>query len=193
MASFAVVNVRDGGLSGLMTTLDHDRAKTFRLREVIDVPTMTPLTLLKRYYPNATQPLDYVSIDVEGHELEVLRSWPLSRRAWCVNVFTIENNHWCNQTEGILPQIAQILGPAYTHVRSLGVDELFVRKSPCRHAAVPLMAPPYHIPNYADPQSPTRLSPGGLLARPRAALLRNAPRGKAVGLDVAFDVIGSRL
>ena len=168
-ASFAVVNVPDGGLSGLTTTLDHDRAKSFGpMRQVLDVPTITPLTLLKRYYPNATQPLDYVSIDVEGHELEVLRSWPLSRTAWCVNVFTVENNHWCNRTEGILPQIAQILGAEYKHVRSLGVDELFVRKTPCRHAAVPIKAPPYHIPRYVDPRAPgsRQQRAGGPFARP---------------------------
>ena len=102
------------------------------------------------------------------HELEVLRSWPLSRTAWCVNVFTVENNHWCNRTEGILPQIAQILGAEYKHVRSLGVDELFVRKTPCRHAAVPLKAPPYHIPRYVDPRAPSsrQQRAGGPFARP---------------------------
>ena len=152
MASFAVVNVADGGLSGLTTTLDHARAKTFGpMRRTLNVPTVSPLSLLKKYYSNASKPLDYVSIDVEGHELEVLRSWPLSRTAWCVNVFTVENNHWCNRTEGILPQVKQILGSEYTHVRSLGVDELFVRRTPCSQATVALKMPPYHVPRYADP------------------------------------------
>lgn len=154
-ASFAVVNVADGGLSGLTTTLDHARAQTFGpMRSVLTVPTVSPLSLLKKYYPNATKALDYVSIDVEGHELEVLRSWPLSRSAWCVNVFTVENNHWCNRTEGILPQVKQILGSDYTHVRSLGVDELFVRRTPCSQATVALKMPPYRVPQYIDPSHP---------------------------------------
>ena len=156
-ASFAVVNVADGGLSGLTTTLDHARAKTFGpMRSVLSVPTVSPLSLLKKYYPNATKAIDYVSIDVEGHELEVLRSWPLSRSAWCVNVFTVENNHWCNRTEGIVPQIKQILGSEYTHVRSLGVDELFIRRTPCSQATVALKMPPYRVPAYVDPSYPVQ-------------------------------------
>lgn len=109
-AEFSVVNVADGGLSGLSDTLDHARAKTFGpMRGVFNVPTVSPLTLLKTHYKNASRALDFVSIDVEGHELEVLRAWPLrgggsrvsdqrgtkpGTKPWCVNVFTVENNHW---------------------------------------------------------------------------------------------------
>lgn len=150
-AEFSVVNVPDGGLSGLSNTLDHARARGFGPTRRVTVPTLSPRTLLKRHY-NATLAIDYVSIDVEGHELEVLRAWPGgalrgANAPWCVNVFTIENNHYFNRTEGILPQIMQILGGQYTHVRSMGVDELFVRRTPCATASVPLRPPPYMSPS----------------------------------------------
>ena len=94
------------------------------------VRTVTPVALLTQYYALNTT-IDYVSLDVfcneamnpelafpsslpnllietllgqvEGHELEVLRAWPWDSH-WCVSVFTIENNHWCNATSGILPE-----------------------------------------------------------------------------------------
>lgn len=171
VASFAVVNVPDGGLSGLSNTLDHARAKDFGpMRKTMDVPTLSPLTLLRKHYPNSREPLDYVSIDVEGHELQILRSWPLHRDAWCVNVFTIENNHWCNSTVGILPQVKQILGAEYTHVRSMGVDEIFIRRTQCPNTVVPLMPPPYtHFPSFAESSA----SPAKLKAQARLAELMN--------------------
>ena len=67
---------------------------------------------------------------VEGHELEVMRAWPFKHGKWCVSLFTIENNHWCNATQGILPVLRTLL-PDYEHVRSVGVDEVFKRKVPC--------------------------------------------------------------
>ena len=114
---FAVVNVPDGGLSGLDTTLDHARAKAFgplrrfayvlalppltlryiltlhgpvHAHRTITMPTVSPSSLLrKHYYPDRRQggglavnhvapgqsrtiSIDYVSLDVEGHELEVM-------------------------------------------------------------------------------------------------------------------------
>ena len=73
---------------------------------------------------------------MEGHELEVLRAWPFGQR-WCVSVFTIENNHHCNRTQGILHQLHQLM-PEYAHVRAVGHDEVFVRRTPCQNTAVPL-------------------------------------------------------
>ena len=63
--------------------------------------------------------------------------------------------HRCNSSQGILGQIKQILGHEYTHVRSLGVDELFVRKQRCPSASVPLQPPPYNrYPNFGLPVGP---------------------------------------
>ena len=136
-AEFAVVRVPDGGLSGLSTTID-ERARKFGVKGTVSVPTFSPQTILTKYYSESTHStLDYVSIDVEGHELEVLRSWPFgsaedvsSGNSWCVNMFTIENNHWCNNTRGILPELRRLM-PLYEHVRSIGPDELFVRRERC--------------------------------------------------------------
>ena len=55
-----------------------------------------------------------------------------------------------------MPQIKQILGSEYTHVRSLGVDELFIRRTPCSQATVALKVPPYRVPAYVDPSYPVQ-------------------------------------
>ena len=127
-AQFSVVNVPDGGLSGLATTLDVARARSHGPIRTVSVPTVTPRSVLDRYYM-ANRTLDYVSIDVEGHELEVMRAWPFNSK-WCVSVFTIENNHWCNKSRGVLNELKALM-PAYEHVNSIGPDELFVRRTPC--------------------------------------------------------------
>ena len=130
-SAFQVVNVPDGGLSGLTETLDA-RARSIHAPRTLRVPTVTPLEVLTTYY-NQTKTIDYVSLDVEGHELEVMRAFPL-RGPWCVTAFTIENNAWCNKSHGILPQLREILGAEYEHRRSIGADEVFVRRSPCRRS-----------------------------------------------------------
>ena len=90
--------------------------------------------MLRRHYAsNAT--IDYVSLDVEGHELEVIRAWPF-RHGPCVSIFTIENNHWCNSSTGVLPELKRLM-PDYFHLRSIGIDEVFVRSEPCKGSVVP--------------------------------------------------------
>ena len=127
-AEFGIVNVADGGLSGLADTLDAARGHEFGRIRTVTVPTVSPSTVLRRHYAqNST--IDYVSVDVEGHELEVIRAWPF-RSGPCISVFTIENNHWCNLTQGILPQLQHLM-PDYRHLRSVGPDEIFVRRKRC--------------------------------------------------------------
>ena len=128
-ADFGIVNVPDGGLSGLASTLDLARGRSFGRIRAVSVPTVTPRTILRTYYDKVTT-LDYVSLDVEGHELETMRAWPFKHGKWCVSLFSIENNHWCNATKGILPVLLQLM-PEYDHVRSIGPDEIFRRRVPC--------------------------------------------------------------
>ena len=135
-ALFGVVNVPDGGLSGLADTLDVARGRGFGGIRAVQVPTVTPRTILKTYYHNITT-IDYVSLDVEGHELEVMRAWPFKHGKWCVSLFTIENNHWCNATQGVVNELKALM-PEYQHFRSIGPDELFVRKTPCPKTNLPL-------------------------------------------------------
>lgn len=130
-ASFSRVGAPDGGLSGLQSTLDHARARSFGEKQ-LTVPTMTPTRLLSTYYNHSSmRVIDYVSLDVEGHELEVVRAWPFESDAWCVGVFTIENNLWCDG-KTMLPELKRLLEPhGYRHKRAIGPDELFVRTRPC--------------------------------------------------------------
>lgn len=63
-AQFGVVNVPDGGLSGLSTTLDNARATSFGSVITKRVPTLTPRSILRRHY-RSNSTIDYVSLDGE--------------------------------------------------------------------------------------------------------------------------------
>lgn len=57
-----------------------------------DVPAQTLATLLTEV--DAPPVIDYLSIDVEGHELEVLAGMDFAR--WHVRLITIEHNLYCD-------------------------------------------------------------------------------------------------
>ena len=128
---FERVSDPNGGLSGLPSAhFDKARASGFQ-KTMIKVNASTPVSLLSRHYPTA-RAIDYVSLDVEGSELDVLQSWPFDGR-WCVDAWTIENNFWCNDGT-ILPALTEMLGKqGYEYTGRIWVDEVFVRKQPCEH------------------------------------------------------------
>ena len=92
------LRVFDGnnGLSGLLRSMStragsiHQR---FRSR-AIRVETITPLAVLQEYYAQ-NKTIDFVSLDVEGGEIPVIKAWPFDEK--CVRVFSIEDNNWCNE------------------------------------------------------------------------------------------------
>lgn len=56
---------------------------------VISVQTISLDDMLKKY--NAPRHIDYMSIDTEGSEYEILRDFPF--KDWDIQLFTIEHNH----------------------------------------------------------------------------------------------------
>tara|TARA_B100000513_G_scaffold169410_1_gene85286 strand:- start:606 stop:1487 length:882 start_codon:yes stop_codon:yes gene_type:complete len=176
VATFGVVNVRDGGLSGLMNTLDTVRGKRFGKIRTVDAPTVTPRTILERHYASI-ETIDYVSLDVEGHELEVMRAWPFHAR-WCISVFTIENNHWCNASHGILEELKHLM-PQYVHLTSIGVDEVFVRKVSCANTKLTYPGTPVRTPSRRFRNGRSDLSPS--TARRGRSARRTRPDGGAGG------------
>jgi len=110
--------------------------------ETFAVPAITPIQLLDKYYPASGQPghtsgtprtvIDLVSLDVEGAELPVLRTWPFSDPRWCVQAFSIENNGWCHVSDSTLPEMRRILAQhSYRHAGGVFYDEVFLREPPC--------------------------------------------------------------
>lgn len=121
---------------------------------LVQVNAVTPSRLLSEHYaPNAT--IDFVSMDIEGGEFAVLRSWPWHR--YCVNVrlpprldatsgglaarpncgfrcavaqvWSLEN--WRTPRD-LRPAYEQLLGPhGYLHSRRISNDEIFVRHPRC--------------------------------------------------------------
>lgn len=116
--------------------------------------------LLEKHY-NQTRNIDFASIDVEGAELKIMRQWPFDD--WCVSVFTIENNMWCDSQHSFLPDLKRILGPhGYHYRRRMWVDEIFVKKTPCR---------PF-------PHPPTAELEMAALRKQQAAALRESRNGE---------------
>ena len=100
----------------------------------VNVELTTPAALLAAHLPRRV-PIDYVNIDVEQLEVPILRVWPWE--AHCVTLFNIENEP-PKGAPSQLPQLKALLEPhGYTHKGRLGVDELFLRNSPCPRAAEP--------------------------------------------------------
>ena len=94
----------------------------------VHVELTTPAALLAAHLPPHTA-IDYVNIDVEQLELAILRVWPWE--AYCVTLFNIENSP-PNNGPSLLPELEALLQPrGYTHRGRIGVDELFLRESPC--------------------------------------------------------------
>lgn len=63
------------GLSGITQHLrEHHRQYHSQYGKTVSKKAITPSTLLKTY--NAPKQIDYVSIDTEGSEYEILKAWP---------------------------------------------------------------------------------------------------------------------
>lgn len=73
-----------GHLSGAMVT-----AGPFtKSKEIIKVPTKTMRSILKMC--SAPSTIDYLSLDVEGHEYEVMKNFPFDE--YTINCITVEHN-----------------------------------------------------------------------------------------------------
>ncbi|HWP26705.1 MAG TPA: FkbM family methyltransferase [Xanthobacteraceae bacterium] len=90
-------------LAGPHSALDRDRmTHGAQPARVIEVPTRTLDSILQE--AGAPSPIDFLSIDVEGHELEVLRGFSFAR--WRPRLIVIEDHveglakHWFMQSNG---------------------------------------------------------------------------------------------
>jgi FkbM family methyltransferase len=84
----------DPELSGLSQSAGHDHYATRRAAgETFDVTTVSLNDLLEAH--NAPELIDYMSVDTEGSELDILEAFDFARRR--VTLFSIEHNHTANE------------------------------------------------------------------------------------------------
>lgn len=84
----------------------------------VNVPMFTLNTIMLKY-PLVTH-IDFISIDTEGTELEVLKGFDINR--WQPTLFLIENNH--ND-----PEIEEYLqGFGYVKERRLAVNDFYIKR-----------------------------------------------------------------
>jgi len=76
------------GWSGISETLDCHKEKVDRNKESINVKTITFTELLN--ISNAPLHIDYLSLDTEGSELEILKS--LDHNKYTIGLMNIEHN-----------------------------------------------------------------------------------------------------
>ena len=81
---------RDGSLSSLADFVENDHLKKSRRKKPVsyEVQTISLNDLLNKY--NAPDYIDYLSVDTEGSELEILSSFDFDRRT--IGVITVEHN-----------------------------------------------------------------------------------------------------
>ena len=83
-----VCDAEDTAVSGLIGySLERDK-KLERVKGIYKVKTITLNKLLEDY--NAPRDIDYISIDTEGNEAEILADFDFNK--WNVKLFTIEHN-----------------------------------------------------------------------------------------------------
>jgi len=77
-----------------------------RIERVLKIPVRSVNAVLAEHFGEAAP--DFVSIDVEGLDLEILRSWDFAR--WRPKVFCVETITYSDQRTGIkIPEIAELL------------------------------------------------------------------------------------
>lgn len=97
----------------------------FRIEKEMEIPVRPVNAILAEYFRDAAP--DFVSIDVEGLDVQILRSFDLMR--WRPKVFCVETITYSGQGEGQkIPEIAELMNAneyfafADTHINTIFVD-----------------------------------------------------------------------
>ena len=115
--------VKEGGHSGVheyVTSDIHNAKNAHRLRDTktVTVEMQTPARALEQTtLPNV---IDYMSLDVEGAELDVMKNFPFEK--YCVRYATIETNNDSSRERELT---ATMEAHGYTFVKHEGVDHVF--------------------------------------------------------------------
>jgi FkbM family methyltransferase len=116
---FVKINAFNGSLSGFYDGISEshkDWAKKTDRVEYINVKTMTFEDIMKNY-PNIKH-IDFMSIDVEGHEMAILKTIDFSK--YTFGFITIEKNESSEEIRNIMEQ------NGYKYFMEVGDDIMFV-------------------------------------------------------------------
>lgn len=109
-------------LLSYLTMTETDRNRPRREPETRDVTVTVPLSSLDAILDDHEGAIDFVSLDVEGGELDVLRGFDLGR--WRPRAMLIED-----RSLGADRRVSEHLRSAgYLHLVTAGVNDLYVRK-----------------------------------------------------------------
>ena len=124
------------GLSSLVQFKDTDSNAELRgkfAKKIISVDTINPTELLDRFA--APSLIEYMSLDVEGCELDVLQSLDLKR--YRIALATIEHNHNLEKQAGVRKHLADF---GYEAMECYN-DDYFFHPSVLKELGGPLQAP----------------------------------------------------
>lgn len=129
VVDFRALGHEIGGVEEFVSSSVHNSKwhKSMPRFEVSQVKMRTPAAVLR----DALVPpvIDYLSLDVEGSEMSILRAFPHDR--YCVRFSTVETNMDRSKEREVIDFMTS---KGYTHAGSIGTDQLFARDCPPRAA-----------------------------------------------------------
>lgn len=106
--------------------------QTLRKRNNMWMRTLTPSSLLQRYYSNVTM-INLVAVSKMDNAVGILKVWPFSLKR-CVSMFVVQDPEWCN-SKSILPQLQTLFKMrGYKYVESAQASD-HVFETHCSTAA----------------------------------------------------------
>lgn len=122
---FMMIEGSENMLSGIVDFFDDHHMERINkgiersggCKKVIQIESLTPTTILERFN---TEKIDFLSVDVEGCDLEILQAFNFSKTK--VNVISVENNR--------TPSIVNFLeSKGFDLVKCVGCDEIYKNRS----------------------------------------------------------------
>lgn len=128
-------------LSGLVDNFDKEHVERIEkevdgqatTKKIINVNCLTLNDIFKKH--NVTK-IDYFSLDIEGGELDILKSIDLQKTP--IDVLSIENNYQDKDTRKFLIQ------NNYKMVKKIGIDEIYIHQN----AGLPDYHEPFDLKNF---------------------------------------------
>lgn len=125
--NFFVMNVRTLNTFSVTEARELEASGKFRIEQVLDIPVLPVNAVLEKYF-GRTSP-DFVSLDVEGLDLQILRSFDFAR--WRPKVLCVETVTYSDKHAGCkIPEIASLLHEkGYFSFADTYVNTIFVDRS----------------------------------------------------------------
>lgn len=129
---FFVMNVRTLNTFSESEARQLEQSGKFRIEQVLQIPLRSVNTVLEEQFGKDAP--DFVSLDVEGLDLQILQSFDFSR--WKPKVICVETITYSDHREGHkIPEIAALLHDCgYFSFADTYVNTLFVDRETWRHA-----------------------------------------------------------